>query len=88
MMGQSDWMDGSEKRGNIFFAFVLLTIVWTFTLPLDLRREHFCFSRECRLDNTKELCYDCVSIGEWTKQVADYYKGGGGFHFDLSVKKF
>ena len=85
---RSDLLDEYDKRGNVLFAIVLLTIVWTFTLPLDLRREHFCFSRECRLDNTGDLCYNCVSIGEWTKQVVDYYKGGGGINFDLSVEKW
>mmetsp|Transcript_25908 Transcript_25908/g.31936 ORF Transcript_25908/g.31936 Transcript_25908/m.31936 type:complete len:184 (-) Transcript_25908:794-1345(-) len=76
----------SEKRGQIIFAFVFLLVVWGFTIPPELRREHFCFARKCRLDNTANLCYNCISFSEWTAKVADYYKGGGGVHFDFSVE--
>ena len=77
----------SEKRGNILFAFSLLVCVWSFSIPPELRREHFCFSEKCRLDNTAPLCYDCITFSEWTGKVADYYKGGGGIKFDFSIEE-
>lgn len=77
----------SEKRGNYLFGFVLLVVVWSFTIPPELRRTHFCFSRTCRLDNTGKLCYDCTSFGEWATKVSNYYKGGGGINFDFSIEE-
>merc|ERR1719223_185992 len=77
----------SEKRGNVLFAFVLLVCIWSFSIPPELRREHFCFSERCRSDNTANLCYDCITFSEWRGKVADYYKGGGGVKFDFSVEE-
>lgn len=75
----SGLLDDYEKRGNVFFAIVMLTIVWIFSIPPEFRRAHFC--------STKEVRYDCVSFGEWTSAIGDYYKGGGGVHFDFSIEK-
>lgn len=30
-------------------------------------------------------CYDCVTFGEWTHGVQEYYQNGGGISFDFSV---
>lgn len=80
-------LEGYDQRGNILFAVVFLAIIWSFSIPPELRREHFCFSRNCRLDNTGKACYNCISIQEWFSKVSDYYKGGGGVHFDFSIEE-
>jgi hypothetical protein len=81
------FIEESEARGNIILAIVMVLVVWSFSIPPELRREHFCFSPKCRVDNTSNLCYDCISFEEFTEKVADYYKGGGGVHFDFSIEE-
>ena len=75
-----------EERGKYLFAIVMFAIIWSFTIPPEIRRQHICFSRNCRLDNTGKFCYDCVSFGEYADQIAEYYKGGGGIKFDFSIE--
>ena len=82
-----DLLKGYDQRGNVLFAVVFLAIIWSFSIPPELRREHFCFSRNCRLDNTAKACYNCISIQEWLSKVSDYYKGGGGVNFDFSIEE-
>ena len=83
----SDLLDGYEKRGLVLFALVAITNIWSFTIPVELRRAHICSTQKCVEDNTGRLCYDCISWGEWKERVVDYYKGGGGIHFDFSVEE-
>ncbi len=76
-----------EERGKYLFAFVMAAIIWSFSIPPEIRRQHLCFSRNCRLDNTGKFCYDCISFGEYTNMVKEYYQGGGGIKFDFSIDK-
>ncbi|GFH55710.1 hypothetical protein CTEN210_12186 [Chaetoceros tenuissimus] len=79
------FMDESESRGNILLGFALAVCIWAFSIPPELRREHFCFTDKC-VEN-RSYCYDCVTFGEWYGQVKEYYANGGGVHFDFSIEK-
>lgn len=79
------FMDESESRGNVLLGFALAVCIWAFSIPPDLRREHFCFTDKC-VEN-RSYCYDCVTFGEWYGQVKEYYANGGGVHFDFSIEK-
>ena len=79
------FMDESESRGNVLLGFALAVCIWAFSIPPELRREHFCFTDKC-VEN-RSYCYDCVTFGEWYGQVKEYYANGGGVHFDFSIEK-
>jgi hypothetical protein len=72
-----------KNRGYVIEAIVLSICVWFFSIPPEFRRTHFCPTSRC-VEN-RATCYDCVTFGEWKVRVADYYKGGGGVHFDFSI---
>ena len=74
----------SEARGNVIFALALVATLWSFSIPPQLRREHICPTKSCELNRVR--CYDCVTKEEWLGQVSEYYKNGGGIHFDFSVE--
>lgn len=62
----------SERRGNILFAASLVLVLWSFSLPLDLRRTHWCFIDSCVQDRAS--CYDCLTFEEWCQQVLEFYQ--------------
>jgi hypothetical protein len=72
-----------KNRGYVIQTIVLSICVWFFSIPPEFRRTHFCPTSRCVENRT--TCYDCVTFGEWKVRVADYYKGGGGVHFDFSI---
>jgi hypothetical protein len=72
-----------KGRGYVLQAIVLSICVWFFSIPPEFRRTHFCPTSKC-VEN-RASCYDCTTFGEWKVRVADYYKGGGGVHFDFSI---
>jgi hypothetical protein len=75
-------VDGS-RRGGYIFALVVAFCVWQFTIPPKFRRAHFCSSEACV--QQRSSCSDCVTIQEWTSDIADYYRGGGGIQWDFSI---
>jgi len=75
----------SEKRGAVLFAFVMILNVWLFSIPVELRRGHFCFTEKCATNRSR--CSDCVTFPEWFGQIGDYYANGGGVNFDFSVEE-
>lgn len=75
----------SEKRGAILLSFVMLLCVWSFSIPVELRRDHLCFTEKCA--SNRSSCYDCITIGEWYEKISEYYAGGGGVNFDFSVEQ-
>jgi len=77
--------DESEKRGGILFGLVFLICVWSFSIPVELRRDHFCFTEKCATNRSR--CYDCVTVKEWSGKVREYYANGGGVQFDFSVEE-
>lgn len=81
--GPSDVLIESNKRGNVVLVLAIFALIWSFSIPPEFRRAHFCFTEQCSQNRSK--CYDCVTVGEWSEQVADYYRSGGGIHFDFSV---
>ena len=81
---QSESIDGTG-RGKYLFLASLLVVVWIFSIPVELRRAHWCFSERCEQNPSARLCYDCVSFGEWKRQVGAYYQKGGGVNFDWTV---
>ena len=76
----------SERRGNILFAASLVLVLWSFSLPLDLRRTHWCFIDSCVQDRAS--CYDCLTFGEWCQEVLKFYQStppSNWVSFDFSV---
>lgn len=71
-------VDG-QGRGKYIMSFVLFLCIWIFSIPPEFRRAHICTTSAATIRS------DCVSLGDWTQQVGDYYKGGGGVHFDFSI---
>jgi hypothetical protein len=74
---------GGIGRGNIILGVVLLITIWMFSIPPYYRRVHFCSTPVC--EQNRAACYDCLTLSEWTAGVADYYKNGGGVHFDFTI---
>ncbi|CAB9524403.1 expressed unknown protein [Seminavis robusta] len=77
-------IDGTG-RGQYILAFSLLVCIWCFSIPVELRRAHWCFSDRCEQNRSLPVCNNCVTFGEWSNDVAEYYRNGGGVHFDFSV---
>jgi hypothetical protein len=75
----------SERRGVFLLSFVLLLCAWSFSIPVELRRDHWCFTSQCA--SNRSACYDCITFEEWYGKVREYYSNGGGIHFDFSVEK-
>lgn len=76
--------DGTQ-RGIVIFVLAILLNIWSFSIPVEFRRAHFCFTNKCAANPTK--CDDCVTFVEWRQGVADYYKNGGGIQFDFSIEQ-
>ena len=74
---------GGQSRGVPLGLLVLAIVVWSFSIPPEFRRAHFCTSDRCVANRSR--CYDCVTVGEWTQDVKDYYANGGGIQWDFSV---
>ena len=81
----NDFMDESEKRGGVIFAITLLLCVWSFSIPVELRRDHWCFTDKC--SENRSRCNDCVTFSEWYGKVNEYYANGGGINFDFSIEE-
>lgn len=75
--------DDGTGRGSIIFAVVLAFCVWQFTIPPKFRRSYICTSQACV--ELRSSCLDCVTIQEWTSDVLEYYRGGGGIQWDFSI---
>lgn len=76
----------SERRGNILFAASLILVLWSFSLPLDLRRTHWCFIDSCVQDRAS--CYNCLAFEEWCQKVLDFYQttpASGWVSFDFTT---
>ena len=79
-------LGGSERRGNILFAASLILVLWSFSLPLDLRRTHWCFIESCVQDRAS--CYNCLTFEEWCQKVLDFYQttpASGWVSFDFTT---
>lgn len=74
----------SERRGAVLLFLALLLCVWSFSIPVELRRDHWCFTSQCA--SNRSACYDCITFGEWFQKVQDYYATGGGIQFDFTVE--
>ena len=75
----------SEQRGAVLLSLTLLLNVWAFSIPVELRRDHFCFGERCAANRSR--CSDCVTFKEWYGKVKEYYANGGGVQFDFSVEE-
>ena len=76
----------SEARGNVFFALVMLLVIWSFSIPVEFRRARWCTSAQC-VEN-RARCYDCVTTDEWLSGIATFYKThpvNEWVNFDFSV---
>jgi hypothetical protein len=74
--------DGSG-RGRYLFVLVLFICIWQFSIPPSFRRAKFC-PPPCVEERT--LCRTpCVTFDEWTSDIVQYYKDGGGIQWDFSI---
>ena len=77
-------LDGTG-RGSYLLTLVMLYVVWSFSIPVEFRRAHWCFSTTCEHNRSIPLCHNCVTVGEWTGAIVEYYRNGGGIQWDFSV---
>jgi len=82
---KSKYASESEARGAIIFGLVMAVNIWFFTIPTELRRGHWCFTDKCAANRSR--CNDCQTVSEWSRDVKDYYSGGGGIQFDFSIEE-
>mmetsp|Transcript_44405 Transcript_44405/g.135364 ORF Transcript_44405/g.135364 Transcript_44405/m.135364 type:complete len:175 (-) Transcript_44405:25-549(-) len=83
---RNEVLAASEKRGNILFAISLLVVIWSFSIPVDLRRTHWCITDACVQD--RSACLDCLTFLEWGGKVAEFYQTtdiNDWVHFDFTV---
>mmetsp|Transcript_9504 Transcript_9504/g.20108 ORF Transcript_9504/g.20108 Transcript_9504/m.20108 type:complete len:179 (-) Transcript_9504:37-573(-) len=76
----------SEKRGKLIFVASLLVVLWSFSIPIELRRTHWCFTDQCV--QSRSACFDCLTFGEWCGKVVNFYQNtpaSDWVHFDFSV---
>mmetsp|Transcript_19092 Transcript_19092/g.38461 ORF Transcript_19092/g.38461 Transcript_19092/m.38461 type:complete len:182 (-) Transcript_19092:54-599(-) len=79
-------LGASERRGKILFAASMLLVGWSFSIPIELRRAHWCFIDSCVQDRSS--CFDCLTFGEWVQKVLAFYASTPAkdwVHFDFSV---
>ena len=69
--------------GKVILFFVMLFVIWGFTIPVEIRRSSICTDDRCLSDRSK--CYNCKTLGELSQEVKEYYANGGGIKFDFSV---
>lgn len=72
-----------QRRGIPLGLLVLAVVIWSFSVPPEFRRAHFCYSDRCTANRSR--CYDCVTLAEWTRDVQTYYQNGGGIQWDFSI---
>jgi hypothetical protein len=77
-------LDGTG-RGSYLLALVLIFNIWSFSIPVEFRRAHWCFSETCEQNRSLPACHDCVTFREWKDDIMDYYRNGGGIQWDFSV---
>lgn len=75
-------IDGAG-RGLVILGIVVAICVWIFSIPPEFRRAHICTTDECVA--SRASCYDCVTLQEWTDDIGNYYRNGGGIQFDFTV---
>uniref|UniRef100_A0A6S9CHX1 Uncharacterized protein n=1 Tax=Ditylum brightwellii TaxID=49249 RepID=A0A6S9CHX1_9STRA len=79
-------LGASEKRGKLLFGASLLLVLWSFSIPVELRRTHWCFVDECV--QNRAACYDCLTFQEWFGKVLNFYQTTNiseWVNFDFSV---
>uniref|UniRef100_A0A7R9ZAX3 Uncharacterized protein n=1 Tax=Pseudictyota dubia TaxID=2749911 RepID=A0A7R9ZAX3_9STRA len=79
-------LSASEQRGNILFAASLLVAIWSFSIPVELRRTYWCYTDDC-LQN-RSACLDCLTFPEWCRKVIEFYETTDvkdWVHFDFTV---
>jgi hypothetical protein len=70
-------------RGRYIFVVVLFICIWQFSIPPTFRRAKFC-PPACVQERT--LCRNpCVTLEEWTNDIVEYYRNGGGIQWDFSI---
>eukprot|EP00568_Trieres_chinensis_P004048 CAMPEP_0183292988 /NCGR_PEP_ID=MMETSP0160_2-20130417/1851_1 /TAXON_ID=2839 ORGANISM="Odontella Sinensis, Strain Grunow 1884" /NCGR_SAMPLE_ID=MMETSP0160_2 /ASSEMBLY_ACC=CAM_ASM_000250 /LENGTH=156 /DNA_ID=CAMNT_0025454039 /DNA_START=39 /DNA_END=509 /DNA_ORIENTATION=+ len=70
------------RRGLYLFLIVGLINVWSFSIPPEFRRAQFCSAEQVELNPGSH----CITTEKWVEGIADYYKNGGGIHFDFSIE--
>ena len=93
--GGSKSQKDSEKRGYVLLALVLLANVWSFTIPVELRRARICTDPNARgADMVKVTAVDtgCMTSDQWNKKLKEFYSTCGQtkscieFNFDVAGK--
>lgn len=73
---------GSGPRGWGLLIFALLINVWLFSIPTEFRRAKNCSVEEVQLYPDS----NCMTTEMWVEGIAEYYRNGGGLHFDFSIE--
>jgi hypothetical protein len=74
--------DGAD-RGRYLFVFVLFICIWQFSIPPSFRRAKFCPPACVKV---RTACSStCVTFDEWTSDIVQYYRDGGGIQWDFSI---
>ena len=70
--------------GLVIMGIVLALNVWIFSIPPEFRRAKVCPD----LPTTQSLINSgqCITADAWKDGIAEYYKNGGGVHFDFSIE--
>jgi hypothetical protein len=70
-------------QGQVILGVALLVCVWFFTVPPSFRRAKICVS------DTSQVCVEgscnCVLFQDWSNDIVEYYKNGGGIQWDFSI---
>jgi len=69
-------------RGTLVFVLAFLVNLWLFSIPPELRRARNCNEEQVRMYPDSK----CMTGKMWWGAVQDYYRQGGGIHFDFSIE--
>ena len=70
------------KRGSVVLVIAVIYNIWLFSIPPEYRRAKTCSAEQVQ---AKLNCH-CITNEDWWSGVKEYYRDGGGVHFDLSIE--
>lgn len=77
---KSKRINGTGLPGILLLSFALLVNVWFFTIPPNFRRARWCSAEETAAN--PEIC---MTASQFSHDIVEYYRNGGGVQWDFSV---
>ena len=77
---RSDAIGGTGLEGKSLLLLSILISVWFFTVPPAFRRSKLCSEAE-----TAQYPDVCMTAGQFSNRVIEYYQNGGGIQWDFSI---